>query len=156
MKKLAVFLLLLTIFSCTEEDAPYIITCSDGIVPIENFPGNFEDAFKFRNDIDSMEQRKFVIQSDTEWESYVTSIYGTGLPSVDFSKKTVIIGRLYHSIKSSITKQEIVSDCGKKEIYYKISLLEGSAADTGNAYFYAIIPKISEDTRVKIQPTYGN
>jgi hypothetical protein len=152
-KVLSSCFLFLMLVGC-EEETPYIITCSDGAVPIEQFPATRAARFSFKNDIESLKQRKFVIQNEIEWRSYIEGNSFGGLPEVDFKRKTVILGRKYNSTNCALVKQNIVSDCEAKELTYHVVMKEGNAAISGTTYFYAIVPKIAEDTKVNVIVTY--
>ncbi|WAC14614.1 hypothetical protein [Dyadobacter pollutisoli] len=154
MRKVLSFCFLFLMLVGCKEETPYVITCSDGAVPIEQFSGRFTSVFRFKNDIDSLKQRKFVIRNEIEWRSYIEGSSFGGLPELDFERKTIILGRKFHSTNSPLVEQNIVSNCESKELTYHVTMKEGNEAVNGNTYYYAIIPKISDDTKVNVVVTY--
>ncbi|WP_138367078.1 hypothetical protein [Dyadobacter luticola] len=132
-----------------KEPEPYVITCTDGIIPYSE-TGGFNKTFRFKDDApEKMKERSAVIQSQIEFDSYLDPTSFGNSPQIDFDSKTLLVGRRYNGQQPFVVSQEVTSDCGKKMIEYRVKLKSGSATVTGTAYYYAVIPKISDDTKVQ-------
>ncbi|MCE6993196.1 hypothetical protein [Dyadobacter sp. CY323] len=140
------------LLSRCSEPKPYVVKCIDGIVPYEEAGGTIK-SFSINNDDMNLNERAIVIQSQIEYNSYLVSSSFGNSPQIDFRSKTLLVGRLHTVYSTGLLRQEIVSHCEKKIIDYNIELYKKADAGKGNTNYYAVIPKISEDTKVNFNVT---
>lgn len=135
-----------------KEEPPYIIICKDG--PIEYIEFTKEpEAIPFLNTKSDDSNEQLVIQSQSELERLINT--KTRPTKIDFRTQTLLAGRKYAITQAVVITQEIISDCKNTKIDYKISLKYTYLSD-GVAQYFAIIPKISEKTKVSFIVNYVN
>jgi len=137
---------------CKEED-PYIITCKDG--PVEFQEPKDVGLFGFNNVKEYDKFIKRVIQSQLDLERYINLMRVT--PKINFKEKTLLAGLVYSSQQANLIRQEVTSNCTRNEITYRITLqYHQFLPQSGYTQFFAIIPKISDKTRVNVITDYIN
>ena len=148
MKKLipVISLGLIIILGCKETQ---ILNCTGDPTPI-TFETILSDSVtqgcKLQNIDDNELVVNLVIQSQAEYENYVTCI--VALPAIDFSEKTLLAGRMKTPEEDKIIKQSVTVDCNG--IYlYSVEIGGGIAAHPISVYYHALIPKISADAKVE-------
>jgi len=93
---------------------------------------------------------RFVINSQSEYESLFECDSGYRLPTIDFSKYTLLAGsQAVGGICPTILSQDVLKYSETNKIVYKVQVKEGGYAALGSAYFYALIPKIEQQYNIE-------
>jgi len=154
-RNLSFFVILLsTGLGCTEEDTPYIITCNNGPIDVEQVPyGNYrlqnvEDRPNYLRNL------KLTIQTQADFEYYFELVEGV-YPKIDFKRKTLLFVRTDEKLAFRIT-QRAVMDCDKKLITWQMDALSMDSVPHFPEFspidFAILVPKISGSTHFLFQP----
>ncbi len=157
-KILPLFNVIFTIFlsgmlmNCKNEK-PYIISCMDGNIDFQILGKSLDQAPFVQNVSDKDTVSSLIIQTEDDYYHYVTS--GNSLPVINFNEKTLLAGRSRNGMKPLVIGQEVNSNCTGKTITFRITMTRAGQSGGFTSYF-AIIPKISSETKVNFQPIYTN
>lgn len=147
------FMTFVCFFTAGCKEDPYVITCKDGRVEYEELKDGEIVYF-----VNVKEDAKFiqrVIQSQSELEQSI-NLSNVHI-KVDFREKTLLAGRVYSSQRANLVRQEVISDCKDENITYTITLkYHEYLPESGYTKFFAVIPKISDKTKVQVIINYEN
>jgi hypothetical protein len=133
----------LMIAGCGAPEEPYVYVCKDG-------PLNVQEVTNLRyfqstiNGEDSL--ATLVIRTDEKYKKYIVD----RVVNIDFSKETLLCGRLRSGLPGHVIKQTVTSSCASNNLVYDVEIKvgrDGIAAIT-EIPFFVRIPKISDSTRV--------
>lgn len=93
-----------------------------------------------------------IIRSQADYEKYV--LCTNSLPAIDFSQKTLLAGRTIAPYTDLIESQRVYKLCDGK-VTFEVKLNRGGYAAVTDVYYFAIIPKISDDTNVNFTVGYN-
>jgi hypothetical protein len=152
MLRISWFVTFVAFLAGCKED-PYVITCKDGLVEYQELKNGELVSFMNVKDADKFIQR--VIRSRSELEQSID--FSRVNAKIDFKEKTLLAGRIYSGQRTILVRQELTSDCKREEITYRITLkYHQYLPESGFTKFFAIIPKISEKTKIKYIIDYEN
>ncbi len=97
------------------------------------------------------QQLDLVIQTQTDYEKYF-GCSGT-LPIIDFAKKTLLAGRYIETSACFVFDQSVYKDC-RQNYFFNVQLSAGSSQAFAKIPYFAIIPKISNKSKVTVNVTY--
>ena len=132
-------IIVLTAFSCEKE----------GVEPLE-IPVKIVSGLSVCGDscflIDAKyKDTRFVINSQSEYESLFECNFDYELPIVDFSIYTLLAGsQAVGGIYPAILSQQVLKYSKNNTIIYEVQIKEGGYAALGSAYYHALIPKIEK------------
>lgn len=144
--------LFLFAFSCEREE----INCSGETTSIsfELLQQNSDSGCHIQNIKESTEvgsQENLIIQSQADYEKYI--LCHSSLPTIDFSKKTLLAGRYVAANMDWIDNQQVYQNCDGK-VVFKVKLERGGYTAITKVYYFVVIPKISNATQVNFDIGY--
>jgi hypothetical protein len=144
----ALILAISALISGCKEEEPYVITCMDGPVTFELLRNqlNPPERLQHLNDKDTI--TTLIIQAEEQYYNYLNR--GEGLPAINFKEKTLLAGRVFSGLVAPIVKQTVDSDCMAKTVTLTLTMKYASTPIAGFTHYYAIVPKISDDTKLKV------
>nr|WP_295928254.1 hypothetical protein [uncultured Dyadobacter sp.] len=151
MKLLEILLLLFcfaTSLSGCKEDDEYLITCTDGQVSYQLLNGSLNPGARLKefDREDSMIVR--VIQTEDElFGNLQISFLKT---KIDFKRETLLVGVVRTHSLAQVVEQQVESKCASGEIILRTVVGIGGLSVADNVHIFAIVPKISPDTRVRL------
>ena len=142
------------LFNCKED--PYIYVCKEGIVEYQLL-APFEEPNHSLKNLDAPPDIKgssvnLLIESEDEYRTYVSS--KRVLPKIDFKRQTLLAGMSYNTTIAVVVGQQILSKCSSNEIFFTIDQKFGNQQIGGVTYYFAIIPKMSVETKVRFVINY--
>lgn len=137
------FLILSMVCACKPNE-PYVYVCRDGLIDYQK-----TDKLRYFQSIINPKDSlvTLVIRTDDDYKKNIAD----RLEKIDFSNKTLLAGRIRAGMPGYVAKQSVKSYCTAKEIYFDVEYVVNIAGETviSEIPFYAIIPKISEETKVR-------
>ncbi|CAG5074657.1 hypothetical protein DYBT9623_05344 [Dyadobacter sp. CECT 9623] len=151
--RISLFMTFVTFLVAGCKEDPYVITCKDGLVEYQELMNGELVSFMNVKDADKVIQRVIRSRSELEQSLDLSRVNAR----IDFKEKTLLAGRIYSSQRANLIRQEVTSDCKREEITYSITLkYHQYLPESGYTKFFAIIPKISDKTKVKLIINYEN
>ena len=93
---------------------------------------------------------RFVINSQSEYESLFECNFDYELPMVDFSIYTLLAGsQAVGGICPAILSQQVLKYSKNNTIVYEVQIKEGGYAALGSAYYHTLIPKIEKHYNIE-------
>ncbi|WP_159471646.1 hypothetical protein [Dyadobacter sp. 3J3] len=137
------FLILILLWNCKPTE-PYVYVCEDGFMDYETGESirHFQSIINPKDSLVTL-----VIKTDADYKKYIVDTP----QKVNFSNQTLLVGRIHTPMPGSVVKQSIKSHCISNEIYFDVQYkvnIDGTANES-EVPFYAVIPRISEETRVR-------
>ncbi len=129
--------------------------CQDepSAIPFETFV-LAEDQWCMLNAIDETKpQIDLIIQTQDDYEKYVEC--SSDLPSIDFSEKTLLAGRLKTPYQDKVITQTYTRDCKNRYVFH-VEIGLGIAPATSNVFYFAIVPKTAIENNVIFDVEYRN
>lgn len=126
-----------------KSDEPYVYICEDGSIEIQEVT-NLKNFQKTINPKDSL--ATMVIRTETEYRNYITD----PVARIDFSKQTLLAGRLLTAMQGRVLSQRVTSSCASGSLLYDVKISVNTEGATAHAEtpFFVTIPKIPESTNV--------
>jgi hypothetical protein len=119
-------------------------------IPFELLEGKEDKLCVLKNIDDERPQVDLIIQTQDDYEKYIEC---SGiLASINFSDKTLLAGRLKTSYEDKIIMQSYTQDCKRYVFHVEIGL--GVAAAPSNVFYFAIVPKITDESKVMFDIQY--
>jgi hypothetical protein len=137
-----VFGLLNTIAGCKSNE-PYVYVCKDGIIDIQEVT-NLKHFQSTINPTDSL--ATLVIRTEEEYRDFIVD----RLADIDFSRETLIAGRVRTAMPGRVITQSVTSFCASNNLVYDVKIKVNTDGTTAYAEipFFITIPKIPESTNV--------
>lgn len=137
-----VFGLLNTIAGCSSNE-PYVYVCKDGIIDSQKAI-NLKHFQSTINPADSL--AILVIRTEEEYRNYIVD----RLVNIDFSRETLLAGRVRTAMPGRVISQSVTSSCASNNLVYdvKIKVNTGGITAYAETPFFITIPKIPESTKV--------
>ncbi|GLU51258.1 hypothetical protein [Dyadobacter frigoris] len=135
--------MLILVWNCKPSE-PYVYVCHDGLIDYEKV----ESLRHFQSIINPNDSLvTLVIRTDEDYKKYIVDRQ----EKIDFSNKTLLAGRIRTPMSGYIARQSVKSYCISGEIYFDVQYVVNKDGITvfSEVPFYAIIPKISEETKVR-------
>lgn len=124
----------------------YEITCRTGNTDFRDIHGS-----SYVNNLSISDTLvNYVIQNEEDYKSLVGNLFTT----IDFTKETLLAGRFNAKSGDGVIKRIVTRDCEKSEVLFRIQLKHGSAAAFTRVSYFAVVPRISEGTKVNFQVYY--
>jgi hypothetical protein len=137
-----VFGLLNTIAGCKSNE-PYVYVCKDGIIDIQEVTNlkHFQSTINPRDSLATL-----VIRTEQEYRNYIVD----RLANIDFSRETLLAGRVRTAMPGRLITQSVTSSCASNNLVYDIKIKVNAEGTTAYAEtpFFVTIPKIPESTNV--------
>jgi hypothetical protein len=95
-----------------------------------------------------------IINEQSEYERLYECRQDELLPEIDFSKYTLIAGsQTVGGICPTILDQHLYEYPTKTKLLFELSIKDGGFTSLGNAYYHALIPKISNYYEIEVSAT---
>lgn len=146
---LSIACIVISLSGCQEEDE-YVISCTDGQVAFQHLNGELNPGARLKefDREDTMTVR--VIQSEDElFGKLQISFLKT---KIDFKRETLLVGVVRTHSLAQVVDQQVESKCASDEIIFRATVGIGGIPSTGYVHVFAIVPKISFKTKVRLIP----
>jgi len=114
---------------------------------------NSNETCVLKNIDDTEVQVNLIIQSQVDYEKYLEC--SDTLPSINFSEHTLLAGRLKAPNMDRVVKQTFSQDCTDRYLYY-VEIGSGVATMPSDVYYFAIVPKIIDESTLRFEIKYVN
>ena len=139
--------LVLSFVGCKEEK-PQIAACSDGPVNYRLLNENLNPVAYLKNFNQEDSLTVEVIQTADELFSELRIPFLES--KIDFQKETLLVGIVRTHSLGGVISQSVEHQCAKKEIRWHATVKVGTIPSTGFVHVFAIIPKIADETTVRL------
>lgn len=120
-------------------------------IPLESVVQKEGELCALKNIDDTRLQIDLIIQTEDEYEKYIEC--SNTLPSINFSDKTLLAGRLKTPYQDKIIKQSYSQDCKNRYLFH-VEIGWGVAAAPSNVFYFAIVPKITDESKLMFDIQY--
>ena len=131
-------------------DEPYVVTCSDGPVNYRMLNDDLNPGASLKEPSSSDTITVRVIQTADELFNHVH--VGFLRTKIDFEKETVLVGMVRTHSLAMVSAQQVESKCASNEIVLRATVKVGGVPSHDRVHVLAIVPKISDQTRVRFLP----
>ena len=142
-------LTLLMSFSCDEEDNVDPVEIS-----FETLPNlSVCDNICYLSNL-YLKDTVIIINDQSQYESLYECRQDEILPEIDFTNYTLIAGsKTVGGICPTILDQHLYEYPTKNKLLFELSIKDGGFTSLGNAYYHALIPKISNYYEIEVSAT---
>ena len=151
MKELKAILLVACIAAFStgcKEDEAYVITCSDGPVKYRLLNDDLNPGVQLKDfDRDSSLTVRVIQNADA---LFSTLSYSFLRSKIDFKKETLLVGVVRTHSLGGVVAQNVSSNCTSNEIVLQTTIKIGGGAAIDHVPVCAIVPKISDETSVRV------
>lgn len=140
-KNISYFIVLAILSGGCKSEEPYVYVCKDGSVNIQEVP-NLRHLQNTSNDT----LTTLVVRTEEQYRNYVVD----RLAKIDFSKETLLVGRVRTPMPGRVIVQRVTSSCASNKLVYDVEIKVSIDGTTAFAQipFFIKIPKIPESTNV--------
>ena len=144
------FVCLVTSLSGCQEDEKYVISCTDGQVAFQLLNDDLNPGARLKefDREDTITVR--VIQSADELFDKLQIPFLKS--KIDFKRETLLVGVVRTHSLAQVVDQQVESRCTSDEIILRATVGIGGIPATGFVHVFAIVPKISSGTKVRLIP----
>jgi hypothetical protein len=137
---------LLLLNSCKKEEAP--TDCAEQAVETTAVAGWDASPYCFALPVDGGQYQTYVINSAAEWQ---VLNHCTTVPTVDFARYTLLVGKTRTAACSSVKTQRVVRRCA--QYTFEVALAAGACQASTEVLYYTLVPKLAADAQVAISVT---
>lgn len=134
--------------SCTKREVvpSYKITCQTGNTNFRSIDGS-----SYVNNLSTSDTLvNYVIRNEEDYKIRVGNLF----TPIDFTRETLLAGRFNAKSGDGVIMRTVTRDCEKDVLLFRIQLKHGGAAAFTRVSYFAVVPRISESTKVNFEVYY--
>jgi hypothetical protein len=148
LKIILILVCLVCVLSGCKEEENYLITCTDGQLNYRLLNGDLNPGARLKEfDRDDSMIVTMIRTEDELFSNLQISFLET---KIDFKRETLLVGVVRTHSLAQVIEQQVESRCASREIILRTVVRIGGVPSTDYVHIFAIIPKISAETRVRL------